>query len=108
MSIQFCGYILDNDWLLRRGMRKGLGTDKTEAARNTTLKRATYEILSSASIPDGRCRFRAVYHNQNVYACIALACNEPREGMPMVPVEADVEKLQKVLKTDAKPRWFNY
>ncbi|KII90578.1 hypothetical protein PLICRDRAFT_39158 [Plicaturopsis crispa FD-325 SS-3] len=108
MSTKFCGYLLDKDWLLRRGVRKGLGTDETEAARNTTQKRALWDILDNTGIPDGRCRMRVVYFKQDVYPCIAIACNDPREGMPMVPIEADVEKLQKLLRAKSQPRWYNY
>ncbi|KII88065.1 hypothetical protein PLICRDRAFT_42645 [Plicaturopsis crispa FD-325 SS-3] len=108
-QVYYCGYLLNNDWLIRRGLRKGLGTHTdTEAARHILLNTATIDVMSCAKIPFGRCRIRAVYHDGAVYACIAIACNDPMEGMPVVPLEEDLEKLKRVLRTQRPPHWFPY
>ncbi|OCH93971.1 hypothetical protein OBBRIDRAFT_789672 [Obba rivulosa] len=105
------GFLVDEDWLVRRGVALRLGNNKTTEDRYYTIGQSVLDIMMKARLGD-QCNIRRVVTKQgNDYWCMALASNDPREGMYTphnMPPQEQLDRLKEVLmkKDHIKPQWY--
>ncbi|KAI0918291.1 hypothetical protein AcW1_009792 [Taiwanofungus camphoratus] len=104
--VNYFGYLLDDAWIVRRGVRLGLGTNETPEAEDTTYVRCVRNLMYEAEIGD-RAKLVTVIAKGKCFSCIALASTDPRDGMPP-HTQDDIERLKTVLKKKVQPKWWPY
>ncbi|OCH93970.1 hypothetical protein OBBRIDRAFT_789670 [Obba rivulosa] len=107
----YFGFLVDEDWLVERGVTLGLGNDNTKRDRHYTIGQSTRDIRKKARLGD-QCDIRRVVTKRgNDYWCIALASNDPREGMYTphnMPPQEHLDRLKAVLEKEdhIQPQWW--
>ncbi|OCH94588.1 hypothetical protein OBBRIDRAFT_100911 [Obba rivulosa] len=109
--VKFYGFLVDEDWLLKRGLEKKLGPGNTPMERDCTAVRAAWDILDD--IGAGECGnvTRVVTKKGHSYWCIALASSDPYESVytprNMPPQEMmDAVKAALEKPDDIVPKWW--
>jgi hypothetical protein len=88
------------------GLRKGLGTDEDENAKENTVFLSAMDLMGRGEVL-GHARLVGVRVKWEYHSCIALACNDPLDPLPMARRDM-IETLKKVLHTEQEPRWYKY
>jgi hypothetical protein len=104
--IKVCGYVINEEALLLNGLKRGLGTVEDERHQADTILQSAMDIMARGGVLL-HARFVGVLIKGKVHRCIALACNDPFDPLPMADRES-IEMLKKVLHTDREPRWYTY
>ncbi|OAX34400.1 hypothetical protein K503DRAFT_445818 [Rhizopogon vinicolor AM-OR11-026] len=107
--VKYCGYLVGEGWLLRRGIELGNEPPKTRseqlslillASRITRLDTGVYTYT----------RFRQVKTPQGkVFWCIAFASDDACDSKDLPtsrPPEEKYKALQELLQKKGPPRWF--
>ncbi|KAJ7656244.1 hypothetical protein DFH06DRAFT_1298164 [Mycena polygramma] len=97
------GFLLNEEALLKYALDHGLGTDEDSWARNWAISRAAEKLLDRYRVDPYI--VAGVEINGEIKTCAALASSDFRDQLPMPPKET-IEKVQKMLGTTKKPRWF--
>ncbi|RDB21433.1 hypothetical protein Hypma_011877 [Hypsizygus marmoreus] len=106
MRIGVYGYLLDEEAVLRNGLRKGLGTAEDMYARSDTIVKSFMDIAARGGV-FGYSRWVCVLVKGESRRCIALANNDPYDPLPLAPRDR-IDALKTFLKTDKEPRWYIY
>ena len=107
IMVQYFGFLIEEDWLLRRGLRRKLGTDKTFNAIDDCILESAWDIASRAGIIFV-VKFVKVQSLDRQFWCLALGSTDPRDGLPPTPSQEHIDKLRDLLmkKPHIKPRWY--
>ncbi|RDB21437.1 hypothetical protein Hypma_011878 [Hypsizygus marmoreus] len=104
--IKVYGYVVNEEAVLQNGLKKGLGTAGNIYERQDTMLESFIDIADRARI-FGHARWVGVRVKGKSQRCIALACNDPHDPLPMPPRRM-IDSLKEVLETDREPRWYIY
>ncbi|GLB38254.1 hypothetical protein LshimejAT787_0501190 [Lyophyllum shimeji] len=102
---QFYGYLISQEALYINGVRRGFGTE-SEGDKADTILRCVIDLMARAGITMHG-RYVGVLVKGEVQRCIAIACDDPCDPLPLPPREL-IERLMEVLHTDQEPRWYTY
>ncbi|OCH87491.1 hypothetical protein OBBRIDRAFT_889747 [Obba rivulosa] len=106
------GFLVNEEWLLERGIAKRFGTDKTLTDRCYTISESAWDLLKEAGVAlEGRLARVVALKSGNIHWCLALASTNPREmfyTQHNPPPPEKVESLKRVLqKADhIEARWW--
>ncbi|EMD36975.1 hypothetical protein CERSUDRAFT_95245 [Gelatoporia subvermispora B] len=100
--VHFYGFLLDPDWLLELGTKKGLGSCRTSIARECLKSRTAMKLLIEAHADEWCTVENVTLQNGKHYWCIALASTDPRRTVYTYPKNMPPQKLVDEMKAFLK------
>lgn len=102
------GYALKDDWLYSYAMHKGaVLRGNTKWDKENVIFAGISTLMCDAGVY-GESKLRTVSVKGEQRSFIALATNDPRDGLMKVPPPETWAKLKELLHTETEPKWRRY
>lgn len=109
--VRYYGFLADENWLLQRGLRLGLGTDRSLMARLNMISASAWDLMCCARVADYCTLAKVCTVGDRTEWCIALASTDPTETVythRRMPPQEVINRVKAVLKKKdgVVPGWY--